>query len=81
MTQGDSGKGSKRRPMTVTRKIYSDRYDKAFGKSRGRKKSCNGCSYLTMKINPTCIKCNGRNMYQKSIGSVFADDINTGESN
>jgi len=75
-----NGKGDKMRPMTVSRKIYSDRYDKAFGKSRGRKKSCNGCSYLTMEINPTCIKCNGRNMYQKSIGSVFADDINTAES-
>ena len=71
-----NGKGDKMRPMTVTSKIYSDRYDKAFSKSRGRKKSCNGCVYQAIMINPTCARCNNRELYQKSFGSCIADDIN-----
>ena len=66
-------------PMSVSGKIYEERYNKAFGKSKGRKKTCNGCAYQTILINPTCARCNDRELYEKSIGSLYAEDVNVGE--
>ena len=68
-------------PMSVSDKKYEERYNKAFGKSKGRKKNCNGCNYLTMDINPTCARCNERELYQKSLGSIYAEDVNVGRDN
>ena len=45
-------------PLSVSDKIYGDRYNKIFGKSKGRKKNCNDCTHQTIVINPTCASCN-----------------------